>query len=158
MDDHHLQSTLAHTCPLTESEYYLVIKTAMHMKTALYRTLHHSGLGVTPEQWSVLSCLWHADGQYHSELATKTGRDKFTISRIVSLLEKRGLVFSRPDPKDKRRSNVFLSQSGQTLQRPVTEIVEKFSGDLFAGLSNEDIAELRRLLEHIVANIHKRTP
>lgn len=155
MDDHHLQSALSHSTPLADSQYYLVIRTAMHMKTALYRTLHQSGLGVTPEQWSVLSCLWHTDGQYHSELATKTGRDKFTISRIVSLLEKKGLVSSRPDPKDKRRSNVFLTHHGKALQEPVTEIVEHFSRDLFEGLSAEDIAALRRLLEHIVSNIRR---
>jgi DNA-binding MarR family transcriptional regulator len=156
MDEHHLHSTLSSSHPLADSHYYLVIRTAMHMKTALYRTLHHAGLGVTPEQWSVLSCLWHADGQHQSELATKTGRDKFTISRIVSLLEKKGLVTSRPDSRDKRRSNVFLSQNGRELQGPVTRIVEDFSEELFQGMTQEELNELRRILEHIVSNIHNR--
>ncbi|MFO7803788.1 MAG: MarR family transcriptional regulator [Desulfovermiculus sp.] len=141
--------------PLDESTYYLIVRTAMHMKTALYRSLHQSGIGVTPEQWSVLCCLWEKESLYLTELTDMTGRDKYTISRIVNLLTKKGLVESRPDRADKRRTNLYLTPRGRELQEPLTRLVEDFTAKLFQGFSEQDIEQAKRLTQGILTNIEK---
>ncbi|WP_051564408.1 MarR family winged helix-turn-helix transcriptional regulator [Desulfovermiculus halophilus] len=148
--------TANHTAfPLHESTYYLIVRTAMHMKTALYRSLHQSGIGVTPEQWSVLCCLWEKEGLYLTEVTDKTGRDKYTISRIVNLLAKKGLVESRPDPTDKRRTNLYLTSKGRELQEPLTRLVEDFTAKVFQDFSEQDMEYAKRLTQGIVNNIEK---
>ena len=141
--------------PLNESLFYQIVRTAMHMKTGLYRELHNAGLGITPEQWSVLSCLWEAQGLSHHEIGLRTGRDKFTISRILKLLQKKGLVFKQPDPRDRRRSSIHLTSEGQALQTPLTQIVESYCTRIFRDLTSDEIAYLQRVHEHIIANIDR---
>ena len=141
--------------PLDESSYYLIVRTAMHMKTALYRSLHQAGIKVTPEQWSVLCCLWEKEGLYLTEITDMTGRDKYTISRIVNLLTKKGLVESRPDRADKRRTNLYLTPQGRELQEPLTRLVEDFTAKLFHGFSEQDIEQAKRLTQGILSNIEK---
>jgi len=141
--------------PLHESTYYLIVRTSMHMKTALYRALHQSGLGVTPEQWSVLCCLWEKEGLYLTEITDKTGRDKYTISRIVNLLAKKGLVDSRLDPADKRRTNLYLTDKGRELQEPLTRLVEEFTAKVFQDFSAQDMEYAKRLTQGILHNIER---
>lgn len=141
--------------PLHESTYYLIVRTSMHMKTALYRALHQADMGVTPEQWSVLCCLWEREGLYLTEITDKTGRDKYTISRIVNLLEKKGLVESRPDRADKRRTNLYLTAKGRELQEPLTRIVGDFTAKLFRDFSDQDMEYAKRLTQGILNNIDR---
>ena len=146
-------SKLHQSFPLDKSTYYLIIRTSMHLKTALYRALHNSRLGITPEQWSVLCCLWEEEGLNHAEIARRTGRDKFTITRIINLLEKKELVRRTPDSRDKRRSNIHLTQEGSALQEPLTETVEQFSKKAFDGLTEEDVEHLQRIQKTILRNL-----
>ncbi|MDZ7760582.1 MAG: MarR family transcriptional regulator [Desulfovermiculus sp.] len=141
--------------PLHESTYYLIVRTSMHMKTALYRALHQADMGVTPEQWSVLCCLWEKEGLYLTEVTDKTGRDKYTISRIVNLLAKKGLVESRPDLEDKRRTNLYLTDKGRALQEPLTRLVEEFTAKLFQDFSDQDLEYTKRLTHGILNNIER---
>lgn len=141
--------------PLHESTYYLIVRTSMHMKTALYRALHQADMGVTPEQWSVLCCLWEKEGLYLAEITDKTGRDKYTISRIVNLLAKKGLVESRPNPEDKRRTNLYLTDKGRELQEPLTRLVEEFTAKLFQDFSDQDMEYAKRLTQGILDNIER---
>jgi DNA-binding MarR family transcriptional regulator len=149
-------SKLHRSFPLDQSTYYLIIRTSMHLKTALYRALHSSGLGITPEQWSVLCCLWEEDGLNHAEIARRTCRDKFTITRIINLLEKKGLVHRMPDPRDRRRSNLHLTREGADLKEPLTQTVEEFSQKAFDGLSENDVEHLRRIQNKILHNLESR--
>lgn len=146
-------SRLRQSFPLDQSTYYLIIRTSMHLKTALYRALHNSRLGITPEQWSVLCCLWEEDGLNHAEIAKRTGRDKFTITRIINLLEKKNLVHRAPDSRDRRRFNIHLTQPGSELKEPLTHTVEEFSQKAFAGLSEDDVEHLRRIQNKILHNL-----
>jgi DNA-binding MarR family transcriptional regulator len=140
---------------LNESLYYQIVRTAMHMKTGLYRALYNSGLGITPEQWSVLSCLWESEGLSPHEIGRRTGRDKFTISRILKLLEKKGLILKKPDPRDKRRNSIHLTSSGRELQAPLTRVVEEYCSSVFQDLTTDEIAYLQRVHERIIANIDR---
>ncbi|MCF8038092.1 MAG: MarR family transcriptional regulator [Desulfohalobiaceae bacterium] len=138
---------------LETSNFYRFLRTSMRMKTALYRVLHARGLEITPEQWSVLSCLWEKEGLYSTEIAEKTGRDKHTISRIINLLLKKGLVRRQRDPQDKRRAYLYLSEKGRELERPVNAVVEDFCARVFRGVSESEVMQLQRIQERFLENI-----
>lgn len=138
---------------LEASRFYRFLRTSMRMKTAMYRPLHASGLDITPEQWSVLSCLWEKDGLYSIEIAEKTGRNKHTISRIINLLLKKGLVRRERDPEDKRRAYVYLTDQGRKLEEPVTKVVEEFCAGVFRGVSEKEADKLQQTQERLLKNI-----
>ena len=141
--------------PLENSPDYLVLRTAMRMKTALYRTLFGSGLRVSPEQWSILNRLWEKEGVSQSELAEQTSRDRHNMHRILGLMEKNGLIRREEDPLDSRRSNIFLTARGREIKAELVPLVEDFGDTVFAGLSDEEVRQLWRLHERIGANLEK---
>ncbi|MCF8105565.1 MAG: MarR family transcriptional regulator [Desulfohalobiaceae bacterium] len=140
---------------LETSKFYRFLRTSMRMKTSLYRVLHAHGLEITPEQWSVLSCLWEKEGQYSTEIAEKTGRDKHTISRIINLLLKKGIVRRQRDPQDKRRAHLYLTEKGRRLERPVNTVVEDFCAEVFHGVSEIEADRLQQIQERLLQNIKR---
>ena len=69
--------------------------------------------GLTPTQFSALVKLLEVGECSQNELGRKTAMDVATIKGVVDRLRQRDLVVVRPDPADKRRSLISLSQDVQ---------------------------------------------
>ena len=65
---------------------------------------------LTPTQFSALVKLLELGECSQNELGRKTAMDVATIKGVVDRLRQRDLVVVRPDPVDKRRSLISLSQ------------------------------------------------
>jgi len=122
----------------------------------LRRTFQAHGYDVTPEQWGVLRSLCHAEGVNQSQLGENTFKDRHNITRILGLLEKRGLVERRIDEGDKRAYRVFLTEAGRKEQDALQGLVDRHQETLLNGLKREEVASLRRIFEHIVSNIERK--
>ena len=64
--------------------------------------IRDKGFNLTSEQWTVLSSLWECEGIHQSELAANTAKDRQNVTRILSLLEKGGLINKKSDHGDRR--------------------------------------------------------
>lgn len=111
-----------------------------------------AGIDLTPEQWVILSKLNSSRNLYQTDLANLSFRDKPTVSRIVDLLAKKGLVERKKDRADGRKYSVILTVKG-------TEMVEKAypavaaSRDLgWTNLSEEEYESLISLLDKVFIN------
>jgi len=122
----------------------------------LRRTFQAHGYDLTPEQWGVLAGVHHAEGVNQSQLGENTFKDRHNITRILVLLEKRGLVERRIDMDDRRAYRVFLTDAGRKEQEKLQGLVKGHQEALFEGLKPEDLAGLRRIFEHIVRNIERK--
>ena len=69
---------------------------------------------------SVLLPLFEDDGLRMGELASRARLSKQTMTTMVRLVERDGLVERRPDPVDGRATRVHLSAKGRRFQ-PVVE-------------------------------------
>ncbi|WOE32486.1 MULTISPECIES: MarR family transcriptional regulator [unclassified Acinetobacter] len=79
-------------------------------------------LGLTYPQLLVLIALWKQNHVSSSELSQQTLFDLGSLSPIIKRLEKSGLVTITPDPNDRRRKYISLTQSGAKLKDPVSKI------------------------------------
>ncbi|MGA2106335.1 MAG: MarR family transcriptional regulator [Syntrophorhabdales bacterium] len=122
----------------------------------LRRTFQAHGYDLTPEQWGVLRALRNAEGVNQSQLGENTFKDRHNITRILDLLEKRGLVERRIDEGDRRAYRVFLTEAGRKEQKKLQGLVKSHQEALFEGLKPEELAGLRRIFEHIVRNIERK--
>ena len=77
---------------------------------------------VRPSYGSLLLPLFEQDGLRMGELARRARLTKQTMTTMVRLLERDGLVERRPDPTDARASLVFLTARSRAFQ-PVAEDV-----------------------------------
>jgi MarR family transcriptional regulator for hemolysin len=125
------------------------------MKLGLQRTFKMKGHDFTAEQWGVLSRLWQVEGLHQSELAAKVGKDRHNMTRMLDLLERRGYIRRKPDRNDKRRYNIYLTDEGKLLRKVLTPIVFEFLQKALAGMSSEELGEMRRMHRHIIGNIER---
>jgi DNA-binding MarR family transcriptional regulator len=139
--------------PRTESPGFVICQTSMCLKAGLHRAFQSEGYDITPEQWTVLSSLWEAEGVHQSLLAEKTAKDRHNIARILNLLEKGGLVRRQPDRGDLRRRKVYLTEAGRSLKPELVRVSIGFLEEAFAGMTQEDLSSLIRILRRILNNL-----
>lgn len=138
---------------LEEALAFWVARVYMRSRSEMYRRFKRHGVELTPEQWMVLVRLWQNEGVTQSALAERTFRDLPTMSRILSLMEKSGLVERRRDKSDGRARLVYLSDRGRSMRRALVGEARAMVNDFLAGIPAADIAVTRRTLQRIVANL-----
>ena len=91
----------------------------------------------------------HDDGLPVSELARRVHVDKGWISRSVKQLEKRGLVATKSDPADPRRTLVSMSDLGREKLEQVRPYSLQAEVALLDGI---DARKLKAMLDRLEAN------
>lgn len=127
------------------------------LRTALYRTFAALGLDVTPEQWIVLVRLWQEDALTQTELADATLKDKATISRILAVMEREGLIARRTDPDDARGRRVHATRRAMKLREDLTPLARDLATQIEAGIPAHDLEVTRRTLLRLERNLRSLT-
>jgi len=112
-----------------------------------------AALGLHPGQELVLAELWREDGLRVCELAGSLGVEPPTATRMVQRLERCGFVERRRDPEDARSFRVYLSGRGRSAVERVFRCWEQVEQEALDGLSSEERALLRGLLERVRGNL-----
>lgn len=97
----------------------------------------------------------HADGITAAKLGELCGKNKADVSRMVSILEKKGLVKKESTGANLYRARLKLTEEGKEAARHVQEraaLAVELAG---AGLSEQDREAFYRALERITANLQK---
>jgi MarR family transcriptional regulator, organic hydroperoxide resistance regulator len=110
---------------------------------------------LAPEQNLVMMLLWEKDGMTQNQLAEQLGKDKTNIARMASSLEKKGFIKRVCCQNDRRSLELYLTETGKELGCKVLPITEEFNEMVCKDISNEEIAELERLLLKINANVQR---
>jgi len=139
--------------PIENSPGFIVHQLDLRLKLGLHKAFQAEGINMTVEQWAILSCLWEEEGIHQSAIAEKIGKDRHTIARMLNLLDKNGFTRRVPTNEDKRRLNVYLTDSGRDSKAKLIPIVLGFLEKAFTGLTQEEATELMRILKHITGNL-----
>ncbi len=83
-------------------------------------------------------------------------KDFASVTRIVQLLERKGLLRRTPHPNDGRRSEFVLTSSGESLIRTVEPIAQANRRQALEGIDAEQVAQLRAVLKRITENCDAR--
>lgn len=127
------------------------------LRTALYRMFGELGRDVTPEQWIVLVRLWKEDAQTQTQLCDATLKDKATISRILDVMEREGLVARRTDPEDARGRRLHATREAMKLRAVATPLARDLATQIEAGIPASDLEITRRTLAHVERNLRALT-
>jgi DNA-binding MarR family transcriptional regulator len=110
----------------------------------------------TLAQFDVLAQLArHSEGLSFRQLSEELLVTAGNLTGIVDRLEAEGLVVRNQVPEDRRSFQVKLTESGQKLSE---KLIEKHTTDLqklFAGLSKDELLQLRDLLGKLQTEIEK---
>ena len=80
-----------------------------------------TGEGLTPTQYSVLALVRVRGPLGLAELTELEGLNPTMLSRIVKVLDERGLIRRLPDPSDMRAARVEVTPEGAQLHEQVRE-------------------------------------
>ena len=112
-----------------------------------------SQLGLHVSQELVLFVLWREDGLSQSELAARLRVELPTLTKAVQRMERAGLLIRQADEKDTRVSRVYLTEKGRALYTPALTIWHDLETRMLHGMTEIELALLRRLLQQMVSNL-----
>ncbi len=118
----------------------------------LQRNFTRSGLGITPEQWTVLFYLSQQDMVSQRVLCDKVFKDKPSMTRIIDAMERNKLVERRDNPNDRRSNLIFLTRHGRAVKERAEKIALITQRESLRGLSLTDIDIAQDVLRRVFDN------
>lgn len=139
--------------PLEDVVFYQLDRAVRIAKQKSQAQFEEKEFGVTVEQWVVLKKINDQEGASQAEIGGALLKDAPTVTRIVDLLAKKGLVAREPDPGDRRRYRLILTSEGQELVQRMTVEVKAWRKQALSCLNKKEIGELKRMLTLLYENI-----
>jgi MarR family transcriptional regulator for hemolysin len=129
-----------------------VVLLAKAMRARLESRLANAGASLPA--WGVLSCAIEEEGLSQRQLAERMGIEAATLTRHLDRLEAAGLIVRHRDGGDRRILRVVPTLAARDLHARMAAVAGTLDADLTAGLSDEELAELRRLLARLTSNLN----
>ncbi|HWM09429.1 MAG TPA: MarR family transcriptional regulator [Solirubrobacteraceae bacterium] len=131
---------------------YLLAKASQHWNKQLQEGFAEAGFPeVKASYGSVLIPLLEEDGLRMGEIARRARLSKQTITTMVRLCERDGLVERRPDPADGRATRVHLTTKARRFQPAGERVLARLERETRGALGERRLAELRRSLKQLTA-------
>jgi MarR family transcriptional regulator, transcriptional regulator for hemolysin len=128
----------------------LLSRTAKALDRALDDAL--AAVGGSTATWLVLSSLKSGEHRTQGALAEAVGVRQPTLTHHLDGMTSAGLVRRERDPGNRRVQQVTLTEEGEQLFLRLRRAAAAFDGRLRAGLDDDEVGELRRLLAQLVEN------
>jgi MarR family transcriptional regulator for hemolysin len=130
---------------------YLVYLTNRAFQRAVNEELQK--LNVTFRQMQVLAWL-ALDGELtQRELAARMEVEGATIVGIIDSMERKGWIARCPDPADRRKNVIRPTPQVEPVWTQMLDIIQRVRRRAFAGMSEDELNTLRRLLRRIQDNL-----
>ena len=130
---------------------YLLAKASQRWNELLYARFRREGYAeVRPAYGSILLPLFEEDGLRMGELARRCRLSKQTMTTLVRLVERVGLVRRERDPQDGRAFRIYLTHRSQAF-RPVAEgILRELDALIATRLDAAEARTLKRALKGVM--------
>lgn len=112
---------------------------------------------ITCKQFFLMACmnLYKDEAPTANELAKTMACSRQNVKEILNSLEKKDLIYLRPDEKDKRKNRVYHTKKALLMADRYKSKETQFINLLFEGLSEKDIDDAYRIISKIENNLIK---
>lgn len=111
---------------------------------------------ITRVQWIALYYIGRSEGITQKELAEEMDLKESTVARLIDRLEKENTVLRIKDKKDRRVTNLYLTEEGREKREELMPLGETFSKDGIKGISEKDLDTFKEVLNKIVLNVTEK--
>jgi len=109
--------------------------------------------GLTPHQFGVLMALGSLGAASQQQLSQAVGIDPRNAVPIVDALEHRALIQRRPDPADRRRHAIILTQAGRAKTEQLRQAGNELENRFLQTLTDDERASLHATLTKLYAAV-----
>jgi len=129
---------------------YHINRTGVRLADAFGDELGRHGLTIA--MWRVLAALWQAGERKSGDLMLDTSIEQSTLSRLISSMEKRGLLTRRRSEADARTVVVKLTAEGRKLTRTLIPYALRNERIALRGFTETEVDQLLAMLARIYEN------
>jgi MarR family transcriptional regulator for hemolysin len=127
----------------------MVVRQFRHLLDDKLKNINHSCT-----RMETLSAIMNIRGpKSQSDIAKRLQVEAATITRMVDILSKEGLVERAADPNDRRVNLLSVSPKGEIELEKIFDVYDTLRFHVLEGLSAEDIETLHRLCDHLLARL-----
>ncbi len=105
--------------------------------------------------WYYLRVLWHGDGVNQKYLSDATGVAENTTAKLITAMEKRGLVTRTRDRIDRRQLLIALTDSGRALEQELLPYAVEINSAATKGIEPEDVETCLSVLNRMSENLER---
>jgi DNA-binding MarR family transcriptional regulator len=122
------------------------LSVASNKASSLIARAYQAKFGLTIWEWRVIAVVGEGRPLTAQALCEATAMDKVTVSRAIRALDERGLVQRKPNPGDKRASDVTLTPQGGEVYAEIAPLALRYERALLEDFSETERAQLMALL------------
>ncbi|MFO7815645.1 MAG: MarR family transcriptional regulator [Halanaerobiales bacterium] len=130
---------------------YLSITHRAH--TSLVDKNFKEKFNISHGQVFILIKIFKNEGINQHKLCKEYNLNKAGVGRIIKKLEAKNLVKRKPDPKDKRKKMIFLTEKAKSLKPEFIELLETVEAKIKNNLTEEEIEMFLKILKKIYNNL-----
>ncbi|MBD5394714.1 MAG: MarR family transcriptional regulator [Lachnospiraceae bacterium] len=104
-------------------------------------------------QGKILYVLWQHDCISIIELSRLTGLANTTLTSMLDRMEAAELLHRLPDPKDRRKSLIMLTEKSERLKESYDKVSLKMHEVYFKNFSTEEIITFEKYLRRVLNNV-----
>jgi DNA-binding MarR family transcriptional regulator len=127
---------------------FLLAKATQRWNELLQERFRDAGWGaVRPSYGSILVPLFEEDGLRMGELARRSRLSKQTMTTMVRLLERDGLVQRKRDPEDGRAARILLTEKARRFEPVAERTLDELGALARDRLGGRRLATVKRALK-----------
>ena len=119
----------------------------------LNRRFLDAGFNLSREQYELLQVLWRQENVNQQHIAKALHKDKYNVTKLLNVLQKRGYVQRKTDKEDKRNNVVALTDLGREARETLEGVVGQTQTDISFTLSAEELKSVVWSLRKINTDI-----
>ena len=127
-------------------------KTVKILEYYLQENFNNHGLDLTKEQMIVLKRLHDEDGLSQNELAFLTLRNKSSLTRLLSKMEKKDYIMRKQCKEDKRINHIYLTAFGEETFKRTKPAIKEMIATMEQNISDSEKQQMIKTLKKIQHN------
>lgn len=132
---------------------FILDQTARKVKQYAQTAFIENDFDLTIDQWSALKVIFEQPNLNNKDLAEKCGKDQPTLTRIVDLLIKKGLVERFSKDSDRRCLQLRTTDKGSKKVKEIAPKVAELRMKAWQNLDEQDFENFVRILNTITNNL-----
>jgi DNA-binding MarR family transcriptional regulator len=125
------------------------------LRTRIFKAvdIEMSKLGFTAAQWTILRVLAAGEPPTAADLCRQLNYDTGSMTRMLSRLERKGVITREPSESDRRVVRLRLTPAGRKLHPKLRDVVIRVLNHLTHGMSSEEVRALNEQLKRMRSNL-----
>jgi len=123
-----------------------------HMQTVV------QGHPISRTQLELLFTIYHLQPTTAKQLAIKLHLTAGAISQLVDELLEQALIYRQPDPSDRRKQVISLTNEGREVVRTFEKRRNNVMNQVIENLTDDELVTWLKIQKHIIAIFHQMHP